>query len=368
LVEWWKEALDKWGAVLSFTYEVFENDRAGTGEHRATGDWFRSRSEWCVQLDMLFAARIHRDACGEAIQQALSLTLLAVQKTQTATANQELRDIFTALSNSTREQLQGMLQKPETPPLLPDAAFREPGYFFWIRFKHDDFPLLDAGVQTEPVIEEIVEAWIAGGWYMWFADGSNVPGEFGARSVLLYQTCESIAGMIEDEEIETGSSEESARIYAESVSAMLESDASIASLVLVSRKVQSPVGIFPALAMLVLASRTAKSSSYTPRVSMFDDQLLLHWLQLLPRDSGQLLMNWMNFSLKTDSNDSLVQETEEMLDGLVSANLNISEAARMLYLHRNTLIHRIERIKQSTGLDIRNFFDAVQLWIVLKVK
>lgn len=40
-------------------------------------------------------------------------------------------------------------------------------------------------------------------------------------------------------------------------------------------------------------------------------------------------------------------------------SLNISETARQLYLHRNTLVYRLERVQKMTGLDIRNFEDAL---------
>ncbi|MCL6548705.1 MAG: helix-turn-helix domain-containing protein [Alicyclobacillus sp.] len=52
-----------------------------------------------------------------------------------------------------------------------------------------------------------------------------------------------------------------------------------------------------------------------------------------------------------------------MLGGLISANLNVSEAARLLYMHRNTLMNRIERIRQQTGYDPQSFTDALVLWI-----
>lgn len=43
---------------------------------------------------------------------------------------------------------------------------------------------------------------------------------------------------------------------------------------------------------------------------------------------------------------------------LLKYNLNISEAARNLYIHRNTLLYRLEKIKALTGLDIKRFDDA----------
>ncbi len=48
-------------------------------------------------------------------------------------------------------------------------------------------------------------------------------------------------------------------------------------------------------------------------------------------------------------------------------NLNVSETSRQLYIHRNTLVYRIEKLQKSTGLDIRLFDDALTLKIALMV-
>ena len=48
-------------------------------------------------------------------------------------------------------------------------------------------------------------------------------------------------------------------------------------------------------------------------------------------------------------------------------NLNISETSRKLFVHRNTLVYRIEKIKRVTGLDLRNFEDAIVFKIALMV-
>ena len=48
-------------------------------------------------------------------------------------------------------------------------------------------------------------------------------------------------------------------------------------------------------------------------------------------------------------------------------SLNISETARQLYLHRNTLVYRLERIEKAIGLDIRNFEDAMTFRIAVMV-
>ena len=49
-------------------------------------------------------------------------------------------------------------------------------------------------------------------------------------------------------------------------------------------------------------------------------------------------------------------------------NLNVSETARKLFVHRNTLVYRLEKIKKLTGLDLREFDDAITFKVALMVK
>ncbi len=56
--------------------------------------------------------------------------------------------------------------------------------------------------------------------------------------------------------------------------------------------------------------------------------------------------------------------TEEMLDTIdmfFACSLNLSEASRQLYIHRNTLVYRLDKFQNATGLDLRVFDDAVAL-------
>ena len=47
------------------------------------------------------------------------------------------------------------------------------------------------------------------------------------------------------------------------------------------------------------------------------------------------------------------------IDVFFNCGLNLSEAAKELYIHRNTLIYRLEKIQKYTGFDIKNFNEAV---------
>lgn len=47
--------------------------------------------------------------------------------------------------------------------------------------------------------------------------------------------------------------------------------------------------------------------------------------------------------------------------------MNVSETSRQLYIHRNTLVYRLDKLQKMTGLDLRNFDDAIIFKITLMV-
>lgn len=61
------------------------------------------------------------------------------------------------------------------------------------------------------------------------------------------------------------------------------------------------------------------------------------------------------------------EETLTTINKFFENNLNVSETSRQLFVHRNTLVYRIEKIQKSTGLDLRNFDDALTFKIALMV-
>ncbi|MDY3920313.1 MAG: helix-turn-helix domain-containing protein [Candidatus Limivivens sp.] len=65
--------------------------------------------------------------------------------------------------------------------------------------------------------------------------------------------------------------------------------------------------------------------------------------------------------------DSLDEETLMTINKFFENNLNVSETSRQLYVHRNTLVYRLEKLQKSTGLDIRVFDDALTFKIALMV-
>ena len=71
---------------------------------------------------------------------------------------------------------------------------------------------------------------------------------------------------------------------------------------------------------------------------------------------------------KKNSIDSLDQETLFTINMFFENSLNVSETSRKLFVHRNTLVYRLEKIKKLTGLDLREFDDAIIFKVALMVK
>ena len=71
---------------------------------------------------------------------------------------------------------------------------------------------------------------------------------------------------------------------------------------------------------------------------------------------------------KKGSLESLDRETLMTVQSFFENNLNVSETSRKLFVHRNTLVYRLETIRKLTGLDLREFDHAVTFKVALMVK
>lgn len=85
----------------------------------------------------------------------------------------------------------------------------------------------------------------------------------------------------------------------------------------------------------------------------------------------QLPVNLCRIFIQEIFGDNVPEELDEEMLGTINKffenNLNVSETSRQLFVHRNTLVYRIEKLQKSTGLDIRTFDDALTFKIALMV-
>lgn len=65
--------------------------------------------------------------------------------------------------------------------------------------------------------------------------------------------------------------------------------------------------------------------------------------------------------------DDFDEETIVTINKFFENNLNVSETSRQLYIHRNTLVYRLDKLQKTTGLDLRIFEDAITFKIALMV-
>ena len=92
------------------------------------------------------------------------------------------------------------------------------------------------------------------------------------------------------------------------------------------------------------------------RVFLYRNLLLERFLSDVSPELGASY-NARIFNRKTARlfNDEMIHTIETFFDN----SLNLSETARKLYIHRNTLVYRLEKVQHAIGLDLRNFDDAV---------
>lgn len=104
---------------------------------------------------------------------------------------------------------------------------------------------------------------------------------------------------------------------------------------------------------------TQRSNS---RIFIFQKLLFERFMKQVPRD---IKKQFYEMSYTDTLKNLLTEEMQKTVEKFFENSLNLSEAARNLYIHRNTLIYRLEKIQRMTGLDLRNFEDAVLLKVLI---
>ena len=110
------------------------------------------------------------------------------------------------------------------------------------------------------------------------------------------------------------------------------------------------------------AHRISESINKRSGVHTFKEFILVKIMEDLPKyklsDYLGMLMDPSSREIFDD--EEMVTTAEEFLEN----SLNVSETARKLYLHRNTLNYRLDKIEKSTGLDIRKITDAITFKLI----
>jgi hypothetical protein len=110
-----------------------------------------------------------------------------------------------------------------------------------------------------------------------------------------------------------------------------------------------------------------KALDFAPKINSsivsYNDMIFERLLLSIPNETRKNFVNEIKQKL-----DLLDKDTRKTIRVVLDCNLNMSEAARKLYIHRNTLMYRLDKIANSTGLDLRNFKDAVKMEIFKEIQ
>lgn len=100
-------------------------------------------------------------------------------------------------------------------------------------------------------------------------------------------------------------------------------------------------------------------------ITRYDNLGIARLLYQLPRPMCEMFLKEV---FPHDTLDALDQETLFTIDKFFENNLNVSETARKLFVHRNTLVYRLDKIKRATGLDLRELDHAIVFKVALMVR
>ena len=101
------------------------------------------------------------------------------------------------------------------------------------------------------------------------------------------------------------------------------------------------------------------------RIISYDNLGIARLIYQLPTTLCEMYLREV---FKKGSIESLDYETLFTIQKFFENNLNVSETSRKLFVHRNTLVYRLEKIKKLTGLDLREFDHAIIFKVALMVK
>ncbi|MBQ7643008.1 MAG: helix-turn-helix domain-containing protein, partial [Clostridia bacterium] len=151
--------------------------------------------------------------------------------------------------------------------------------------------------------------------------------------------------------------------YAELLVRSIYDELGISVRVGVGEKVKSFEEIAVSYAQAVTANRMRAIFNENASVATYKEYVLIKLLEEVPKYKLQELLDIL---LEPDaksllSDEDMVKTAEEFL----GTNLNVSETSRNLFMHRNTLMYRLDKIARTTGLDVRKFQDAATFRIVL---
>lgn len=144
--------------------------------------------------------------------------------------------------------------------------------------------------------------------------------------------------------------------FAEAAAGTMESEAGIACCAGIGTRADDAAGLPDSYRKAVEAIITGLRHRISGRVFVYDRQTLERIADAIPPEKANAIRREI---LRPGSEKVLTEEILETIQVFFQNDLNLSTTARQLFIHRNTLLYRMEKVRKETGLDLRKFEDAV---------
>ena len=165
---------------------------------------------------------------------------------------------------------------------------------------------------------------------------------------------------------ETSSDYRSVSEFAEYLVSSVYEELSQTIFIAMGGTVRSLTDIAISFSQASTTQRMAIANNFKRGVHSFKQYIMYRLIEDLPK---YRLNEYMDLLSDPDaeeifSDDEMLETAEEFLD----SSLNQSETARKLFLHRNTLTYRLDKIENATGLNIRKFSDAITFRLITVIR
>ena len=161
---------------------------------------------------------------------------------------------------------------------------------------------------------------------------------------------------------ETNNEYQSSTEYAEFLRQSVYEETGVPVRISVGGTVKTLVDLSTSYSQAMTAVRMSNAINSKGEVHSFKEYILIRMLEDMPKfklnENLEILMD--SGAREIFSDEEMINTAEEFLEN----SLNVSETARKLYLHRNTLTYRLDKIERATGLNIRKFSDAVTFRLI----
>ncbi len=151
----------------------------------------------------------------------------------------------------------------------------------------------------------------------------------------------------------------------ESIISTINSEVMIHATVGVGTPAPTINGVAASYKEATIALEVGKVFDTDKKIIRYDSLGIARLIYHLPTTLCEMFLTEI---FKKESIDVLDQETIYTIQKFFENNLNVSETSRQLYVHRNTLVYRLDKVEKLTGLDLRIFEHAIVFKVAMMVK